>query len=78
MPRPLLVVASGKTTMTRDLFCLINCLSSMSESSSLVGANGGGGWMSKQAATALSRVRGRTSRVPGWLEVKIGSKIAAR
>lgn len=34
--------------------------------------------MSKHPASAASRQTGRTRRLPGWLCVKIGSKMAAR
>lgn len=73
MPRPLLVVASGNTTITRPWFSLVNWESSTKSSCALKGS-----WMSKHAAIAPSRVTGRTRRLPGSLSVNIGSKIAAK
>jgi hypothetical protein len=75
MPRPLLVVLSGNTTITRPWFSLTSWDNSTASCRAL---KGGGGLMSKHDATAASRQMGRTRRLPGVLWVNMGSNMAAR
>ena len=74
MPRPLLVVHSGKTTTTRSGYCSTR-VSRSTKSAVWLGISCG---CAKARRTACRRVIGSTSRDVGYDAVKTGSKIAAR
>lgn len=73
MPRPLVVVHSGKTAMTR--FGCFRIKDSRSISLAFGGCSLGA---SKACKTACKSDTGRTSRLKGYETVNMGSKMAAR